>query len=67
MIKLKREQRSLLAAKVADVANVAAGALIFGQALSGTAFSVKLAIVGIGAWLAMTAAAVIVVGGGEPQ
>jgi hypothetical protein len=67
MIRLKREQRSLLAEKVADVANVAAGALIFGQALSGTAFSVKLAIVGIGAWLAMTAAAVIVVGGGEPQ
>jgi len=67
MIRLKREQRSLLAEKVADVANVTAGALIFGQALSGTAFSVKLAIVGIGAWLAMTAATVIVVGGGEPQ
>lgn len=67
MIRLKREQRSLLAEKVADVVNVAAGALIFGQAISGTAFSVKLAIVGIGAWLAMTAAAVIGVGGGEPQ
>jgi hypothetical protein len=67
MIRLKQVQRSLLAEKVADVANVAAGALIFGQALSGTAFSVKLAIVGIGAWFAMTAAAVIVVGSGDPQ
>jgi hypothetical protein len=47
MLRLKHGQRSLLADKLADVANVAAGALIFGQALSGTAFSVKLAMVGL--------------------
>ena len=36
MLRLKREQRQLLADKLPDVANVAAGGLVFGQALGYT-------------------------------
>jgi hypothetical protein len=65
MIRLKRVQRSLLADKLADVANVAAGALIFGQTLSGAVFSMRLALLGVCTWIAATTAAVVVAGIGD--
>jgi len=39
MLRLKRGQRRVLVEKVPDAANVAAGALVFGQALSDRGFA----------------------------
>ncbi len=57
MLRLKREQRQLLADKLPDVANVAAGGLVFGQALSQERFSVDMAALGFATWLALMALA----------
>jgi hypothetical protein len=50
MLRLSTEQRRLLADKVLDLANVGAGALVFGQALGGGRFSTGLALLGISWW-----------------
>ena len=50
MLDLSSDQRKLLLDKVPDVANVAAGALIFGQFLGPQRFSLVIAIVGAGVW-----------------
>jgi hypothetical protein len=39
MLVLKAEQRKLLAETVRDIANIAAGAMVFGQFLADQAFS----------------------------
>jgi hypothetical protein len=49
MVRLTQAQRELAAEKLADVANLALGALTFGQILAGT-LSWKWAIAGIGIW-----------------
>ena len=54
MLRLKRAQRLFLAEKLGDFANVAAGALIFGQALSGSRFSTPVALIGIIVWITTT-------------
>ena len=51
MLELKRRQRGVLIDKLPDAANVAAGALLFGQFLSEQAFSLGLAIVGGAVWM----------------
>ena len=53
MLRFSQEQRRLIADKVPDVANIAAGALVFGQFIGGRRFSVPLAISGVAAWLAL--------------
>jgi hypothetical protein len=55
MLRLNPEQRRLVADKALDAANLAAGALVFGQALSEREFSVLMAVVGFGACLAFIA------------
>jgi hypothetical protein len=49
--RLSLRQRDLLADKVADAANLAAGALIFGQAITDRAVSLVIAVVGLGLWM----------------
>src|SRR5687768_15287115 len=51
MLRLNRAQRNLIAQKLCDEANVAAGALIFGQFLADR-FSIALVISGVVAWSA---------------
>ena len=58
MLLLNRAQRSLLAEKLADIGNLAAGALIFGQFLSDYSFSLSLAT-----WLTLTSFAVTIAKG----
>jgi hypothetical protein len=60
MLLLNRAQRTLLAEKLADIANVAAGALIFGQFLSDYGFSLSLAAFGVAIWLVLTTFAVTI-------
>ncbi len=51
-IRLNAGQRELLADKVAEAANLAAGALIFGQAVVDRPFSLAAAAWGLAIWAA---------------
>ena len=59
MLELNREQRRMLADKLPDVANIAAGALVFGQYLSSQAFSPRAALAGAGIWVILLAVALL--------
>jgi hypothetical protein len=50
MIRLSERQRAVLVDKSADAANLAAGAMLFGQAVVGQSFSLALAAGGLAAW-----------------
>ena len=52
MRRLEPEQRAFLAETVRDVANIAAGARVFGQFLGSQMFSVWIAIGGVAVWVA---------------
>ena len=58
MLVLKSRQRVLLADKVPDTANLAAGELLFGQFLSERPFSIALAVCGLAVWVVFFALAV---------
>jgi hypothetical protein len=51
MLRLNRAQRAILAEKIPDVANIAAGALVFGQTLDGRQFSGSLALFDFVVWV----------------
>lgn len=51
MLELNREQRAALATMVADIGNIAAGALGFGQFLSDRPLAVGLGALGATVWL----------------
>jgi hypothetical protein len=63
MLPLNEEQRSLAADKLSDMANVAAGALVFGQALAERPFSVLLAVAGVVIWLFVSWCSLALAGG----
>ncbi len=63
MLLFNRAQRTLLAEKSADIANLAAGALIFGQFLSDYSLSLSLAAFGVATWLVLTTFAVTIAKG----
>jgi hypothetical protein len=55
MLLFSRAQRAVLVEKVPDVANLAIGALSFGQFLGERPFSFGLAIFGVGMWVILIA------------
>jgi hypothetical protein len=55
MVRLNRAQRRVLVDKVPDAANVAAGAMLFGQFLSDRPFSVLSGVSGLSLWILMMA------------
>lgn len=59
MIELTSGQRAPLADKLPDVANIAAGALVFGQFLSDSTFSWQLAAAGLALWAFLFGCAVV--------
>jgi len=59
MVELTNGQRALLADKLPDIANVAAGALVFGQSLSDRTFSLPLAAAGVALWAFLFGCAVV--------
>lgn len=59
MLELNSEQRSLAAEKLADTANIAAGALIFGQAIGDGKYSLILGAVGLVTWVGFFGYAVL--------
>jgi hypothetical protein len=50
MLTFTRAQRRMLADKLRDAANVAAGAMVFGQFLGGGGFSLRVAVAGLIVW-----------------
>lgn len=50
MLRLKRRQREVILDKLPDLANLVAGALLFGQFLSGQPFSLSVAFAGMALW-----------------
>jgi hypothetical protein len=65
MIGFDRSQRHLLAETIRDMANIAAGAMVFGQFVSGAPFSIPIAIFGAGFWVAFVGYAAILAKGSE--
>lgn len=59
MLLLNQTQRAMLIDKVPDVANLAVGALFFGQFLGDRPFSFTLAVSGAGVWLILMASAIV--------
>ena len=51
MLELNDEQRRIIVDKVPDMANVAAGAMVFGQFLADRPFSLMLGVAGAAGWL----------------
>ncbi len=60
MLRLTRHQRLMVAEKLLDGANVAVGALVFGQFVAGRDFSIGLAAFGVGIWLSGFASALAI-------
>ena len=59
MLVLKQSQRAVLADKLPDAGNLAAGALLFGRFLSDRPFSLALALSGLGLWVVLVSGAVV--------
>jgi len=65
MLEFKERQWTMLADKLGDAANVALGALVFGQFLSESGFSLLVARSGLTAWVALLFWAALLTGRGE--
>jgi len=59
MLELSRNQRLLLADKLSDAANVAAGAMVFGRFLSDRPFSVWQTVMGGALWIVFVMCGVV--------
>jgi hypothetical protein len=66
MLKLNQRQRTLLADKLFDFGNLAAGALVFGQFIGEHAVSLKLVGAGLLAWIVFLGVSVAVARGTRP-
>jgi hypothetical protein len=63
MLVLNQGQRELLADKLLDAANLAAGGLLFGQFLTGIPFSIPVALLGLVCWWLLVWCAVLLTRG----
>ena len=69
MLRWTEKQRDLVADKLADLANVAAGAMVFGQLLTQQQFSwasLAVAAVGLLVWALLALVVVVLSRGGTP-
>jgi hypothetical protein len=65
MLRLTRQRREILAEKFGDLANLAVGALVFGQAVTEDQFSLLLGVAGSTVWALLTAATYLLLGDGQ--
>lgn len=63
MVRLNREQRMLLAETLRDIANIVAGAMVFGQFIGSQTLSYSIAAFGMGVWVALVTFAMVLAGG----
>jgi hypothetical protein len=59
MLVLQPPQRKLLAETVRDIANITAGAMVFGQFLNDRTFSPAVAVAGMLLWLGLVGWAIL--------
>ncbi|OFW13449.1 MAG: hypothetical protein A3F70_11220 [Acidobacteria bacterium RIFCSPLOWO2_12_FULL_67_14] len=60
---MTQDQRAVVLDKFPDVANLAVGALVFGQFLGSESYSLALAAAGIAAWSALIVITLVIAGG----
>lgn len=65
MLRLRRAQRTLLAETLRDIANIAAGAMIFGQFLADAMFSTRVAFGGMALWVVLVVCAILLASEGQ--
>ena len=65
MVVLSPQQRRILAETIRDIANVAAGAMVFGQFVAGTPFSPRLATAGVAMWIVLVLWAIVAAKGSK--
>ena len=65
MVRLNRQQRMLLAETLRDIANIAAGAMVFGQFIGSQTLSYSIAAFGMGVWVALVTFAMVLAGGAQ--
>ena len=63
MLRLSDPQRAVLVQVIPAVANLALGAMVFGQFIRQQAFSAALALAGAGLWLVFVGFTVLIAGG----
>lgn len=63
MLRLAEAQRAVLVQAIPAVANLAIGAMVFGQFLRQQPFSIGLALAGVGFWFMFVSIAVVFAGG----
>jgi hypothetical protein len=61
MLRLRAGGRALVADKLSDAANLAVGAMVFGQFLSDRPLSLGLMVLGAGIWLGFVWCAVVLI------
>jgi hypothetical protein len=66
MLELRPRQRTLLADKLLDFANVGAGAVVFGQFVAERPFSSESALFGLAIWAALFVFSVALEGRSRP-
>jgi hypothetical protein len=59
MLELTSRQRAALIDKLPDLANLAIGALFFGQFLGDRPFSARVALLGVASWIVLIGLALI--------
>ena len=62
MVELSEAQRRIIVDKVPDMANVAAGGMVFGQFLADRPFSIAIAAAGMATWAVMGVFTLILAG-----
>jgi hypothetical protein len=65
MVRLKKEQRALLAETLRDIANIAAGSMVLGQFLADTMFSTGVAFGGLTRWVVFVGCAMLLASDGQ--
>ena len=65
MVRLTKEQRALLAETLRDIANIAAGAMVFGQFLADTMFSTTVAFGGLTLWVVFVGCLILLASEGQ--
>lgn len=62
MLRLSDRRRGVLVERFSELANIAVGALVFGQFLSGKPYSLGFAALGAVAWLVFIAVSLVIAG-----
>jgi len=65
MVILSPQQRRILAETVRDIANIAAGAMVFGQFVAGGTFLPRVAAAGAVVWIVLVVCSIVVAKGSQ--